>query len=193
MPSEWTALDVAHYFIRTAADQCDSIDHLKLQHLLYRAQGYALAISGKPLFDEPICAAADGELVASVARIYRERGPQPIPGDTTADPDVFHAAARQLLEAVYGEVRECNGSELSDLAAFDSAWQAASRNEGEIDRETLRRVFETQIIGHDGPLRAPDPDRLRRLIVATPDLEDKIKRSEADFAAGRYSSWPSWR
>ena len=63
--------DVAKYFLSLSDDSSgDYISNLKLQKLLYYAQGFHLAIFNKPLFNEPIEAWAHGPVVGSSYRKY---------------------------------------------------------------------------------------------------------------------------
>lgn len=54
------ALDVAKWFlvrnVEEEANGADGISNLKLQKLLYYAQGCTLALTNEPLFDESIVA-----------------------------------------------------------------------------------------------------------------------------------------
>ena len=69
MPS---AVDVARYFLAQSDDDAgDIISNLKLQKLLYYAQGVTLALTGKPLFSDPIEAWQHGPVVPSVYRLYK--------------------------------------------------------------------------------------------------------------------------
>ena len=56
--------DVANYFLSLCdEDAGDLISNLKLQKLVYYAQGFHLAISGEPLFDEKIMAWEHGPVI----------------------------------------------------------------------------------------------------------------------------------
>lgn len=85
MEKEYSALDVALWFIyktnaemkNNVADNDDfdiyeGITHLKLQKLLYFAQGIYLAINSKPLFKENILAWEHGPVVSEVYGEYKK-------------------------------------------------------------------------------------------------------------------------
>lgn len=59
------ALDVAKYFLFLARNReaGDTISNLKIQKMLYYAQGYSLALFNKPLFDDRIEAWKHGPVV----------------------------------------------------------------------------------------------------------------------------------
>ncbi len=73
-----TASEAARYFLALQDDE-DSISNLKLQKLLYYAQGFSLALTGKPLFNDQIKAWIHGPVVPSVWADYRECGAGPVP------------------------------------------------------------------------------------------------------------------
>ncbi|MDB6118895.1 MAG: putative prophage protein, partial [Verrucomicrobiaceae bacterium] len=75
------ALDVAKYFLSKAdADEAgDVISNLKLQKLLYYAQGFHLALTGAPLFEEDIQAWVHGPVVREVWQAFNQYGANGIP------------------------------------------------------------------------------------------------------------------
>ena len=76
------AIEVARYFLSlTDEDAGELISNLKLQKLLYYAQGFHLVIYGEPLFPETIEAWAHGPVVTSVYHQYKEYGSEPIPAE----------------------------------------------------------------------------------------------------------------
>ena len=71
-----TVFDVARYILsRQDQNAGDTISNMKLQKLVYYAQGFALAITGKPLFQEDIEAWEHGPvapaLYPTAVRIHR--------------------------------------------------------------------------------------------------------------------------
>ena len=67
------ALEVARYFLFLArrVDAGDTFSNLKIQKMLYYAQGYSLALRHKPLFDERIEAWENGPVVREVYREFK--------------------------------------------------------------------------------------------------------------------------
>jgi len=77
-----TALTVAKYFIsRQDRSAGDLLSHLKLQKLMYYAQGYWVGHFGveQPLFNESIQAWKHGPVVKSVYHEYSKYSNKPIP------------------------------------------------------------------------------------------------------------------
>jgi uncharacterized phage-associated protein len=70
-----TANEAADFFIKQAdVSSGDVMTHLKLQKLLYYAQGWHLALYGTPLFNDKIEAWAHGPVCPSVWRRFGDRG-----------------------------------------------------------------------------------------------------------------------
>src|ERR1700691_5661883 len=63
----YAALDIAKWFINvTDRESGDDITHLKVQKLVYYAQGWALAYFDKPFFDEAMEAWVHGPVTPTV-------------------------------------------------------------------------------------------------------------------------------
>ena len=71
--------DVADFFIQIAnQSEDDQMTNLKLNKLLYYAQGVYLARTGRPLFDENIEAWTFGPVIPNIYRKYKVCGRNPI-------------------------------------------------------------------------------------------------------------------
>ena len=95
--------DVANYFLaQTDEEAGDLISNLKLQKLVYYAQGFHVAMFNmKPLFNEPLEAWTHGPVVVSLYHAYKSFGSGPIPRPKDFDPDVLTSEIRELLDEVY--------------------------------------------------------------------------------------------
>lgn len=76
--TQLTAKQVADYFLYRANDAEEPITNLKLQKLLYYAQGYYLATQDDLLFDDEIQAWAHGPVVPNVYHTYKHFRWKPI-------------------------------------------------------------------------------------------------------------------
>lgn len=74
-----TALQIARYIVRVAQSKGEPISNLKLQKLLYYAQGWHLAFNGNSLFNDDIQAWVHGPVVSSVYSQFKGYGYSPIP------------------------------------------------------------------------------------------------------------------
>ena len=85
-----TANDVADFFLSSIDSEPDgeNISNLKLQKLLYYAQGTSLSILGRPLFADPIINWQHGPVVSTVYHQYKSHGKSPLPA-SYIEPDKY--------------------------------------------------------------------------------------------------------
>ncbi len=74
---------IANYFLDRAADAGDAPTPMKVQKLVYYANGFYLAIFGEPLIDEQVEAWAYGPVIPSLHREFLEYGNGPITARAT--------------------------------------------------------------------------------------------------------------
>lgn len=115
--------DVADFFINVTVNNNQSDDfitNLKLNKLLYFAQGYSFAMTGKPLFNDKIEAWQYGPVVRSVYDKYRVCGKEPI---TSIDEDysesIFSTEELEILLKVMRDYGKYTGSYLIKLTHQD--------------------------------------------------------------------------
>src|SRR4051812_7192136 len=97
-----TAIDAAKYLL-TLDDQDagDLTSNLKLQKLLYYAQGVNLALRDAPLFDDKIEAWQHGPVSPPVYHEYKSHGGDPIPRPEDFNPLSLPEADRDILNEVH--------------------------------------------------------------------------------------------
>jgi uncharacterized phage-associated protein len=135
--------DVADWFIaRTNSDEefGENITNLKLQKLIYYAQGFNLAWYGEPLFDEPIEAWMHGPVVRSLYDRYQSYKSNPIPTREDFDPSIFDDRTANLLEEVYGTYGQFSAWGLRNLTHEEAPWKETP-NLGVISREKMAQYF----------------------------------------------------
>lgn len=137
--------DVAKFFIGLANDQAnnnqgDLITNLRLQKLLYFAQGWYLARYGKPLFEDEIEAWSYGPVVPSVYNTYKQYGRDGITGNLP-DTDVFTKEEFSLLLDVAREYDRFGTSSLVSMThASGSPWSLTNARE-KISRDLIHSYF----------------------------------------------------
>ena len=72
--TNYTATQVANFFIEKAVEEGKQMSHIKLQKLVYIGYGWALALLGKELFREPIMAWKHGPVIDSVYHSFKHYG-----------------------------------------------------------------------------------------------------------------------
>jgi uncharacterized phage-associated protein len=138
--------DVARYFLSKADPEAgDAISHLKLQKLVYYAQGFHLAISGEPLFPDPIEAWRHGPVVRSLYAQYAGYGANGIPLPRGFDPTSLPPDIRELLDEVYEVYGQYSAWRLRELTHAEPPWREAWDPDDPsqtISTERMKQYFE---------------------------------------------------
>ena len=143
-----SAHDVAKYFVALVdEDAGDSISNLKLQKLLYYAQGFHLALHGKPLFHEKIKAWDHGPVVPQVYHMYKEHGANAIPKEEI-DPHIYTKEVRELLDEVYSVYGQFSAGKLRSMTHNEPPWRDTPSGEA-ISHDALRQFFKTLLIDEE--------------------------------------------
>lgn len=142
--AKYSAKEIAIWFLRRnriMKDEfdADSISNLKLQKLLYYAQGCYLAIMNEPLFSENILAWAHGPVVDEVYQIYKKYGSSGIPDDQL-DYVYIDSEATNILEQVYNEFGQYSAWGLRNMTHNERPWQETKQNDV-IKLELIKEFF----------------------------------------------------
>ena len=123
-----SAFDIASWFIsyNNSQESTDFLTNLKLQKLLYYAQGISIKYTGKTLFTEPICAMQYGPVVEEVYNKYKTYGRNPI--DETIKIPTFENDVEVILEDVFDEYGQFSAGKLVDMTHHESPWLKTKRN-----------------------------------------------------------------
>ena len=143
-----TCFDVAKYFLaQNSEDAGDLISNLKLQKLAYYAQGFALAILGRPLFGEHMEAWMHGPVIPELYHAYKHHGSGHIPHPEDFDLSVFSKEERELLDEVYQVYGQYSAWRLRQLTHEESPWRDNYRegSSQQIGNDSLLKFFATQV------------------------------------------------
>lgn len=124
--SKITASQVSDFFLAFAREHGDSLTNLKLQKLLYYAQGWYLGIHGKALFDEELEAWIHGPVVPSEYRRFKAYGFDPINGNI--EEPTLPKKTREFLIDVYGTHARFSAWDLERATHEEPPWKAARGN-----------------------------------------------------------------
>jgi uncharacterized phage-associated protein len=119
-----TALDAAEYLISLVDHESgDSITHLKLQKLLYYAQGFHVAMrDGNPLFPESLLAWRLGPVVRRVYSEYSRCEHHSIDPKSEFRADAYAPEDREFLSAVYSTYGQFGATKLMNMTHEESPW-----------------------------------------------------------------------
>lgn len=120
----------------------DVVTNLKLQKLLYYAQGFNLAINNKPLFKEDILAWEHGPVIREVYNLYRDNASAPLPVKTC--PSSLTKEEKSLVENVWKVYGQFSAWKLRDMTHNESPWLNTDRNSS-ITHSRMKTFFKTLV------------------------------------------------
>ena len=134
MTPKYSALDIANYFLCKAQEATEEdqelISNLKLQKLVYYAQGLYMAVYGKPLFSDRIEAWTYGPVVPELYHHYKKNGSKGILADKTFNHSMINEKTKKFLDEIYEVFGQFSAFRLMNLAHSDQCWiDAGTRNE----------------------------------------------------------------
>jgi uncharacterized phage-associated protein len=144
----YSALQIAKYFIKKSELETKKVTNLKLQKILYYAQGWYLANFSKPLFKEKIEAWKYGPVVPIVYRQFKEYGGLPI-ATTIKDQDIndIDTKTKKFLDEIWQVYGKLTGAELVFLTHKEGSWlEARGENDdgGNSEIEITQGMMEDQ-------------------------------------------------
>lgn len=138
--------DVANYFLtQVSEDAGDLMSNLKLQKLVYYAQGFHLALYDEPLFPEPLEAWTNGPVVPELFRHYKKYESGAIPCPKGVDFSIYDEETRSFLDEVYSILGKFAAWKLRNLTDQEPPWILARENGGKITHNSLKKYFKTQL------------------------------------------------
>lgn len=143
-----TAQEVAEFFLSLVDENSgEGISNLKLNKLLYYAQGCHLAIFGKPAFGERIVAWTHGPVVPTIYHKYKEYGSNGIKKPEGLKLTKYTKRMRDLLNDVYKVFGQFSAWRLRNMTHLEPPWKEAfARKPGSvITHKSLKAFFKTKI------------------------------------------------
>lgn len=141
---------VANYFLSRVDEEAgDLISNLKLQKLLYYAQGFHLAIFDTPLFTNDIQAWKHGPVVESLYHTYKDHGSGGIPPLKEMDTDIFSDEVIELLDEIHNMYGQYGAWKLRNMTHEEPPWKSTYKDgvgSGRvIPLEAMQNYFKTQL------------------------------------------------
>lgn len=148
------AMDVACFFIEASLnDYDDPATNIRIQKLLYFAQGWSLVKLGKPLFSEKIEAWEFGPVVKNVYKNLQTHGAGSIMNSGDFKLSKFKKEEINLLLDVFMKYRNDSTSRLASIThEYGSPWYKAyhggAGNMHEISLDEMKKYFSGQDLEH---------------------------------------------
>ncbi|SFF67982.1 Uncharacterized phage-associated protein [Clostridium cadaveris] len=134
------------------ADECvESITNLKLQKLLYYAQGVHLAITGQPLFEDEIQAWKHGPVIPKIYEIYKGNKGEPIEVENDESDLALLAKVEErkevadTLEFVFNEYGQYSAWGLRNMTHQERPWKETNLN-NIISKDLIREFFSEEVV-----------------------------------------------
>lgn len=136
--------DIASWFLNENRKQMnfedsEYITNLKLQKLLYYAQGYYLAKTNTPLFKEEFLAWEHGPVIRKIYDKYKINGSKGIEYDEDFTADIDDQT-ELILQYVYNEYGKYTAWKLRDMTHEETPWKTTPRNEV-ISKDKIKEYF----------------------------------------------------
>ena len=141
-----TAQNVADFFLfKSDPEIGDIMSNLKLQKLVYYAQGFHLAMYDTPLFDEEIEAWEHGPVISELYHKYKTHGASGLPRPEKY-PDVFSKKQEKLLDDIYEIIGQYSAWKLRNQTHSEPPWKKAKiLYGGVISQSDMKKYFKTRI------------------------------------------------
>lgn len=130
----------------------DGITHLKLQKLLYNAQGVYLALKGNKLFEDDLEAWEHGPVVKDVYNTYNVFGRNPIIIPSTEENNKIvsnieeDTDTKEILDMVYDSFSIYTAWQLREMSHVKGGpWDKTPRNQA-IDPTLIREYFDREVV-----------------------------------------------
>lgn len=138
--------NVAKYFISLSEESTPhAITPLKLQKLIYYAQGFFLSENPEPLFEEDLVAWDHGPVNREIYDKYKKYGYFTIPKEQfTNENGDLSDIEKQTINTVWNEYGHLDGKFLEELTHQEDPWVFTDRNHV-IDIDLIREYFEQQL------------------------------------------------
>jgi len=138
----YSAFDIANYFLWKAdnPEKQELLSNLKLQKLVYYAQGLHLVINNTPLFSERILAWKYGPVVPDVYHEYKIHEAGGIPSDPTFNPSSIDENTKEFLDEIYNVFGQFSAIRLMEIAHSDRCWEDAGIG-NEISHDSMKECL----------------------------------------------------
>lgn len=135
--------DAAEYILWLTHEKEEQITNLKLQKLLYYAQGHHLARHFVPLFDAAIHSWQHGPVIPEVYQMFKKYGTRSIPSPTKIMAHRYSEIEKETMQYVFNLYGKFSAWTLRAMTHDEPLWQ--NTKEGEVIKEAqIREYFLTK-------------------------------------------------
>jgi len=132
--------DVVAHFVHCAnVSGCDDLTNLKLQSLVFYAQGFHLALYDKPLFENKIYAWTTCAVCPDLYYKYKEYNDKQIP--IVSSKDLLNDVQKELLNDIWFKYGRFSQWFLNQTIKEYSIWNKHEKDVSEITQDEMREFF----------------------------------------------------
>lgn len=141
------AKEVADYllFLDSKDEDSEGISNLKLQKLLYYAQGHFVALYDKNLFEESIEAWMHGPVVPGVYHEYKSYGQKTIDAPESLDIKSFTPEEQEIIDDVYMVYGRFSAWALRNMTHQEEPWKKRAPDRDCITNDDLKDFFKDRV------------------------------------------------
>lgn len=118
----YKAIDVANTILKIGCEHNISISNMKLQKLLYYAQGWFLAVNDEPLFEEDFKRWAFGPVCPPVYNKFKKYEANPIPCLSPKGGIIEDESVNKFLRKIVGSYGKHSAVQLSEISHTEKPW-----------------------------------------------------------------------
>lgn len=146
MNNKLNPIDVSKYIINYLNEKSYSVNHLKLQKLLYYIEAWYTVFTGSNLFEEQIEAWQHGPVIRKVWDYFKN---QSISYDNLKISKGFELKASkeqiEIINDVLDEYGDKTGYYLETLTHSEEPWKIARRKNKYIDKNTMKQFYSSRL------------------------------------------------
>ena len=140
-----SAKDIAEYFIWIDSKEAsDGVSNLKLQKLVYYAQGYFLALFERPLFPESIEAWRHGPVVPDLWHEFKQFESKAIPPDDDYEPSLSQDE-KNVCQEIFNVYGVYFAWKLRNMTHDEQPWLDHNETTAIIPHDELKTFFESKV------------------------------------------------
>lgn len=141
----YTALEIANNLIRLGLKEKIAVSNMKLQKLLYYAQGWYLALNqGRPLFLEDFKKWQFGPVCPVIYEKFKPCKAFPINSIAPCACSVLDSSTLKYLKMIWNTYKDYSASQLSELSHSEAPWKNALQYET-ISKEAINDFFSEKL------------------------------------------------
>jgi uncharacterized phage-associated protein len=144
--AKYTAMDIAKWFTKWSDFNDADLTNMKLQKLLYYAQGHYLAFFEEPLFEDELEAWSHGPVVPSVYRAFKDNGSGDIPPTPDFDLSSVDPDTTKFLQKIWNTYGGIAAWKLRDMTHSEDPWVSHFVDDEKnivIPKDSLKRWFKS--------------------------------------------------